>query len=50
LIHTLHDARLYAVAAGVGYYFVRRGAGQAVLGTIVSGMAVYLPLHIGWGW
>lgn len=50
LIHTLQDARLYAVLAGAAYFFVRRGAGQAVLGTIVSGMAVYLPLHIGWGW
>lgn len=50
LIHTLQDARLYAVLAGVAYYFWRLGAGQAVLGTIVSGMAVYLPLHIGLGW
>jgi branched-subunit amino acid transport protein len=50
LIHTLQDARLYAVAAGVAYFFWRRGAGQAVLGTIVSGMLVYLPLHVGWGW
>jgi hypothetical protein len=24
--------------------------GNAVLGTIVCGMAVYLPLHIGLGW
>lgn len=50
LIHSLHDARLYAVAAGIGFYFARRGAGQAVLGTIVSGMVVYLPLHVGLGW
>lgn len=50
LIRTLCDARLFAVAAGVGYYFLRRGGGQAVLGTIVSGMAVYLPLHLGLGW
>ncbi|MDH4449336.1 MAG: AzlD domain-containing protein [Rhodoferax sp.] len=50
LIHTLKDARLYAVAAGLAYFFWRRGQGQAVLGTILSGMAVYLPLHIGWGW
>jgi branched-subunit amino acid transport protein len=50
LIHTLADARLYAVLAGAGYFFWRRGAGQAVLGTIISGMAVYLPLHIGLGW
>lgn len=50
LIHTLQDARLYAVLAGVAYFFWRRGAGHAVLGTIISGMLVYLPLHIGWGW
>ena len=50
LIHTLKDARLYAVAAGLAYFVYRRGAGQAVLGTILSGMAVYLPLHIGLGW
>ena len=49
-IHTLEDARLYAVAAGLAFFVWRRGAGQAVLGTIVSGMAVYLPLHIGLGW
>jgi branched-subunit amino acid transport protein len=46
----LLDARLYAAVAGVGFYFWRRGQGQAVLGTIVSGMAVYLPLHLGLGW
>jgi len=45
-IHTLLDARLPAVACAVGYYFWRRD----ILGTIVVGMAVYLPLHIGLGW
>jgi hypothetical protein len=50
LIDTLADARLYAVGAGLAYFFWRRGAGQAVLGTILAGMAVYLPLHIGLGW
>jgi branched-subunit amino acid transport protein len=49
-IHTLQDARLYAAAAGVAYFFWRKGAGQVVLGTIVVGMAVYLPLHVGLGW
>jgi branched-subunit amino acid transport protein len=49
-ITTWHDARLFAVVAGAGWYFWRRGAGQAVLGTIVVGMAVYLPLHLVWGW
>jgi branched-subunit amino acid transport protein len=49
-IHTPFDARLYGAVAGAAYFFWRRGGGQAVLGTIVSGMAVYLPLHIGLGW
>ena len=50
LIHSLQDARLYGVAAAMAFFFVRRGAGQVVLGAIVCGMAVYLPLHIGLGW
>ena len=50
LLHTWQDARLYAAAAGVAWYFWRKGAGHAVLGTIVVGMGVYLPLHLGLGW
>ena len=50
MIHTWQDARLFAAVAGAAYFFVRKGQGQAVLGTIVTGMAVYLPLHIGLGW
>ena len=46
LVGTLQDARLPAVLCAMAYYFWRRG----ILGTIVVGMAVYLPLHIGWGW
>ena len=46
LIGTLQDARLPAVLCATGYYFWRRG----ILGTIVVGMLVYLPLHIGLGW
>jgi branched-subunit amino acid transport protein len=49
-ISTWQDARLFAVAAGAGWYFWRKGAGQAVLGTILVGMAVYLPLHLVLGW
>ena len=49
-ITTWQDARLYGAAAGVAFYLARRGQGQAVLGTIVVGMSVYLPLHMGWGW
>lgn len=50
LVHTWQDARLYAALAGAVYFFWRKGQGQAVLGTIVTGMAVYLPLHLGCGW
>ena len=49
-IQTWEDARLVAMAAGAAYYLWRKGQGQAVLGTIVVGMAVYLPLHLGLGW
>ena len=46
LITTLEDARLPAVLCASAYFFWRRG----ILGTIVVGMAVYLPLHIALGW
>ncbi len=46
LIDTLADARLPAALCAGGYYFWRR----SILGTIVVGMVVYLPLHIGLGW
>ncbi len=45
-LHTFKDARLPALAAAVAYYYWKRG----ILGTIVVGMAIYLPLHIGLGW
>ena len=50
LVTSWQDARIFAAAAGAAWYFWRRGGGQAVLGTIVVGMAVYLPLHLGLGW
>jgi branched-subunit amino acid transport protein len=40
------DARLFASPVGALAYFWRR----SVLLTIVAGMAVYLPLHLGLGW
>ena len=46
LIDTWKDARLFAVAAGLLWFYWRKG----VLGTIIAGMAVYLPLHLGLGW
>jgi branched-subunit amino acid transport protein len=50
LITTWQDARIYAALTGAAYFFWRKGQGQAVLGTIVSGMVVYLSLHLGLGW
>ena len=46
LITTWQDARLFAAAAGVAIYFAKRD----VLLTIIGGMVVYLPLHLGFGW
>jgi branched-subunit amino acid transport protein len=45
-VSTWQDARLFAAAAGVAAYYWRRD----VLITILGGMAVYLPLHLGLGW
>jgi branched-subunit amino acid transport protein len=45
LITTWQDARLFAAAAGALIYFAKRN----VLLTILGGMAVYLPLHLGLG-
>ena len=49
-IHSWRDARLFAALAGVAWFFGHKHQRQAVLGTIVAGMVVYLPLHLGWGW
>ena len=46
LIASWQDARIFAAAVGVAVYFAKRN----VLLTIVFGMAVYLPLHLGLGW
>jgi branched-subunit amino acid transport protein len=46
LITTWQDARLFAAVVGTTAYFWQRD----VLLTIVAGMAVYLPLHLGLGW
>jgi branched-subunit amino acid transport protein len=45
-VSTWADARLWGAAAGTAWYFWRRD----ILGTIVCGMAVYLPLRLGLGW
>lgn len=46
LIDSFSDARIYGAAVGLIWYFTRGG----VFGTILSGMAVYLPLHLLAGW
>ena len=46
LIGTWKDARLFAAAAGAAYFGWRRD----ILGTIVAGMVVLLPLRLGLGW
>ena len=46
LVTTWKDARLFGALAGAVWFYWRKG----VLGTIVAGMAVYLPLHVGLGW
>jgi branched-subunit amino acid transport protein len=46
LLDTWQDARLYAALVGAAWFFWRGG----VLGTMLVGMAVYLPLHLVWGW
>lgn len=46
LISTWQDGRLFGLAAGIAWFYWRKG----VLGTILAGMAVYLPLHLGLGW
>jgi branched-subunit amino acid transport protein len=46
LIDTWRDARLPAAIAATAFYAWRRG----VLGPLLAGLAVYMPLHLGLGW
>ena len=46
LLTSWQDARVFSAVAGGLAYAWRRD----VLITIVAGMAVYLPLHVGLGW
>ena len=46
LISTWQDARLFSVVAAAAWFWWRRG----ILGTILVGMAVLLPLRLGLGW
>jgi branched-subunit amino acid transport protein len=46
LVGSWQDARIFGAAAGAAVFFWRRN----VLLTIIAGMLVYLPLHLGLGW
>jgi branched-subunit amino acid transport protein len=46
LTATWQDARLFAAVAGAAWFYWQR----SVLGTIIAGMAVYLPLRLWLGW
>lgn len=46
LISTWRDARLPAVAAATLWYLVRPG----VLGPLLAGLALFLPLRLVFGW
>jgi branched-subunit amino acid transport protein len=46
LVHGWQDARIFAALAAAAYFRWRRG----ILGTILTGMAVLLPLRLGLGW
>lgn len=45
-IQTWQDPRVWSAMAGAAWFFWRGG----VLGTMVCGMLVYLPLRLGLGW
>jgi branched-subunit amino acid transport protein len=46
LISSWQDARIFAALAGLAWYYWRR----SLLETIIVGMLIYLPLHVGLGW
>ena len=50
LITDWHDARWPAAVASAAFFLLQRGRSPSILGTIVTGMAVYLTLHLGLGW
>ncbi|MDO5289042.1 MAG: AzlD domain-containing protein [Pseudomonadota bacterium] len=44
------DARVWGALAGAGFYFWRQHGAYPLPLSIAVGMAVYLPLRLGWGW
>lgn len=49
-ITTWQDARIFAAIAAILFVYFRRQSGQPVLGAIIIGMLVFLPLHLILGW
>ncbi|MBA2673077.1 AzlD domain-containing protein [Ramlibacter sp.] len=47
LVGTWRDARIFGALAGAAAFFLWK---RDVLVTLLLGMAVYLPLHLGLGW
>ena len=45
-IQTWQDARIWGALAAIAYFYYKRG----ILGVIICGMVVFLPLRIGLGW
>ena len=50
LIETWRDARPWAALASALFYLKFRHHRHAVLGTMVAGMCVFLPLRVSLGW
>ena len=50
LITDWRDARWPAALASTVFFLLQRERSPSILGTILTGMAVYLALHLGLGW
>jgi branched-subunit amino acid transport protein len=53
LVSTFADARLWAVVAAIAFFLIQKARDPkytSVLGTLVAGMAVFVPLRLGLGW
>ena len=50
LIDTWRDARPWSVLVAALFFLACRRHRQATLGTMLVGMAVFLPLRVGLGW
>jgi branched-subunit amino acid transport protein len=53
LVATWADARLWGTAAAIAFFLLQKARNPqhtGVLGTLLAGMLVYLPLRLGLGW